>query len=109
MKAAEVIELLNSRFLVATRAKLKGAAIPSKWGTWFLIPVPNYVEASTYGPVPTREVEWIELDPIVQRPIGRLVPPQIMDHTPELLQQLAEHGISTQLVEGRIRVRLSAT
>jgi hypothetical protein len=106
MKAEEVIELLNSRFFVDTRAKLKGAVIPSKWGTWFLIPVPNYVEASTYGPVPTREVEWIELDPIVQRPIGRLVPPQIMDHTPELLQQLAEYGISTQLVQGRIRVRL---
>jgi hypothetical protein len=30
MKSEEVIELLNSRFLVATRAKLKGAAIQSK-------------------------------------------------------------------------------
>lgn len=106
MKAEEVIEALNLRFLVATRAKLKEAAIPSKWGTWFLIPVPDYVEASTYGPVPTREVEWIELDPIVQRHIGRRVPPQIIDHTPELLQQLAEHSISTQLVDGRIRVLL---
>jgi hypothetical protein len=91
---------------VATRAKLKEAAVPSKWGTWFLFPVPNYVEASTYGLVPTREVEWIELDPIVQRHIERLIPPQIMDLTPELLQQLGEHGISAQLVDGRIRILL---
>ena len=105
MTAAEAIDALTSQFRIDTRAKFKQDDTPSKWG-WFLVPVPGYVESSAYGPVPTREVEWIELDPIEQRHIGRLVPPQIIDHTPALLQHLAQHGILAQLVEGRIRVSL---
>lgn len=105
MKAEEVIDTLTSQFHIDTRAKFKQNEIPSKWG-WFLVPVPGYVESSAYGPVPTREVEWVELDPIEQRHIGRLVPPQILDHTPALLHQLAAYGISSQLVEGRIRITL---
>ena len=105
MTVAEAIDALTSQFRIDTRAKFKQDDTPSKWG-WFLVPVPGYVESSAYGPVPTREVEWIELDPIEQRHIGRLVPPQIIDHTPALLQQPAQHGILAQLVEGRIRVSL---
>lgn len=105
MTAAEAIDALTSQFRIDTRTKFKQDDTPSKWG-WFLVPVPGYVESSAYGPVPTREVEWIELDPIEQRHVGRLVPPQIIDHTPALLQQLAQHGILAQLVEGRIRVSL---
>ncbi|RZJ94003.1 MAG: hypothetical protein EOO60_03980 [Hymenobacter sp.] len=105
MKAEEVIDALTSQFRIDTRAKFKQDETPSKWG-WFLVPVPGYVESSAYGPVPTREVEWVELDPIEQRHIGRRVPPQIIDHTPALLQQLAAHGILGQVVEGRIRITL---
>jgi hypothetical protein len=108
MKAEEVIDLLTSRFAIDTRAKFRNESTPSKWG-WFLVPVPGYVESSAYGPVPIREVEWVELAPIEQGHIGRRVPPQIIDHTPELLQQLAEYGITAQLVEGRIRIMLPAT
>nr|GFC50873.1 hypothetical protein [Tanacetum cinerariifolium] len=65
------------------------------WG-WFIVPTPSYVESSAYGPVPMREVEWVEIDPIEQRHIGRLVPPLIIDHTLALIQQLAGQGISAQ-------------
>jgi hypothetical protein len=108
MKAEEAIDVLTSRFSINTRAKFRNQNTPSSWG-WFLVPVPGYVESSAYGPVPTRDIEWVELDPIEQRHIGRRVPPQIIDHTPELLQQLAVHGIPTQLLEGRIRIILLVT
>ena len=85
MKAAEAIDVLTSRFAINTRANFYNERTPSKWG-WFLGPVPGYVESSAYGPVPTRDIEWVELDPIEQRHIGRLVPPRIIDHTAELLQ-----------------------
>lgn len=103
MTPAEAIAALNSQFRLDSRAKFKHKETPSKWG-WFIIPVPGYVESSAYGPVLERTVEWVELDPIEQRRIGRLVPPQILDHTPALLQQLAVYGIQSQLVEGRIRI-----
>jgi hypothetical protein len=105
MRAEQVIDALTTRFAFDTRAKFKQDETPSKWG-WFLVPVPGYVESSAYGPVPTREVEWVEIDPIEQRHIGRRVPPQIIDHTPALLQQLAVHDIPVQMVEGRLRIVL---
>ncbi|MGI4734898.1 MAG: DUF6678 family protein [Janthinobacterium lividum] len=107
MKAAAVIDDLTSQFRLDTRAKFKQDETPSKWG-WFIVPTAGYVESSAYGPVPTREVEWVEIDPIEQQHIGRRVPPQIIDHTPALLQQLALHGILSQVVEGRIRILLEA-
>jgi hypothetical protein len=105
MKATEVIDTLTSQFHLDTRAKFKQADTPSKWG-WFIVPTAGYVESSAYGPVPSREVEWVEIDPIEQRRIGRLVPPLIIDHTPALLQQLTVHGIPAQVIEGRIRIAL---
>jgi hypothetical protein len=97
MKAEEIIDALTSQFRIDTRAKFEQDEIPSKWG-WFLVPVPGYIESSAYGSVPTREVEWVELDPIEQRHIGRRVPPHIIDHTPALLQQLAAYGIQSQAI-----------
>jgi hypothetical protein len=105
MTVAEAIDALTSQFHIDTRAKFKHDEIPSKWG-WFIIPVPGYVESSAYGPVLERTVEWVELDPIEQRRIGRLVPLQIIDHTPALLQQLAVYGMRSQVIEGRIRLML---
>jgi hypothetical protein len=105
MKAAEVIDALTTQFRLDTRAKFKQDDTPSKWG-WFLVPTAGYVESSAYGPVPSREVEWVEIDPIEQQHVGRLVPPLIIDHTPALLQQLAVHGIFAQVIEGRIRIAL---
>lgn len=105
MEATAVIDLLTTQFRLDTRTKFKHEETPSKWG-WFLVPTTGYVESSAYGPVPTREVEWVEIDPIKQKYIGRRVPPQIIDHTPALLQQLVEYGIFPQMVEGRIRITL---
>jgi hypothetical protein len=105
MKAAEAIDVLTTRFAVDTRTKFRQEHTPSRWG-WFLVPVPGYVESSAYGPLPIREVEWVEIDPIKQQHIGRLVPPKFIDYTVELLQQLAVHGVSAQVIEGRIRINL---
>jgi hypothetical protein len=73
MKAVEVIDALTTQFRLDTRAKFKQDETPSKWG-WFIVLVPGYIESSAYGPVPSWEVEWVEIDPIEQRRIGRLVP-----------------------------------
>jgi len=104
MQPEEVLVALHSAFAIATRAQLRNDALPSAWSQWVILPVPGYIEASSYGPVPLREIDWIELDPIEQRPIGRLVPAQIIDHTHALLQQFAAAGIVVQVMEAKIRL-----
>ncbi|MGY2134867.1 DUF6678 family protein [Hymenobacter sp. HD11105] len=106
MLAEEVIDILTATFRIGTRAKLHHEPAPSAWSSWFLLPVPGYIEASTYGPVPRRDIEWIELNPVEQRYIGRLVPPHILDHTEAILEQLHAQGIRAQVREGLIRLFL---
>jgi hypothetical protein len=106
MLAEEVIDMLTATYQIDTRAKLKHEEVPSRWSSLFLLPVPGYIETSSYGPVPRREIEWIELDPIEQRFIGQRVPRQILDHTEQILQQLEAHNIRAQLLDGWIRIIL---
>jgi len=106
MEAEEVVAKLTAAFPIATRAKLWHHDMPSAWSRWFILPVPGYVEASSYGPVPKGEIEWIEFDPVEIRYIGRLVPPKQIDHAPAILQQLQSQGVATQIVEGLIRIGL---
>ncbi|TGE20995.1 DUF6678 family protein [Hymenobacter metallicola] len=106
MQVEEVIDKLTATFPIATRAKLRDQHTPSAWSRWFTLPVPGYIEASTYGPVPKREIEWIELDPVEIWHIGRLVAPKHIDHTPAIYQQLQSEGVTMQMVEGLIRIAL---
>jgi hypothetical protein len=105
MQADELIHTLTTRFPVNMRAKLRQDEIPSEWGL-FLLSDPGYVESPTYGPVATRELEWIEFDPLEHRSIGRLMPLQIIDHTLAILQQLAAERIVAELTRCCIRILL---
>jgi len=106
MLPEELVNSLTNTYRIRTRAKLQEEALPSPWSTWFMLPVPGYIEAACYGPVPRGAIEWIELDPVEQRAIGRLVPPQVLDHTAAVLQQFASANIAVEWIEGRIRVML---
>ncbi|MVN78888.1 hypothetical protein GO988_21365 [Hymenobacter sp. HMF4947] len=77
MKVDEVIETLTTRFSLTTRPKFKRSVLPSGWG-WFFVPVPGYGEPSAYGPVTTRELEWVKIDLIVLQHVGRLVPRELL-------------------------------
>jgi len=106
MQVEEVIDQLTSVFPIATRAKLRNHDMPSAWAQWFILPVRGYIEASSYGPVPKREIEWIEFDPVEIWRIGRLLPPKYIDHTPAIYQRLQSEGVAMQIIEGLIRITL---
>jgi hypothetical protein len=106
MKVEEVIDKLTADFPIATRVKLWNRDTPSTWSRMFILPVRGYIEVSDYGPLPKREIEWVELDPVEIWHIGRLVPPKHIDHTPAIYQQLQSHGVAMQIVEGLIRIAL---
>ncbi|RZJ56531.1 MAG: hypothetical protein EOO55_04995 [Hymenobacter sp.] len=104
MSIEETIQDIDSAMGIAIRAKIKEDDVPSNWSRWFIIPVPGYVEASSFGPMPRREIQWLEIDPIEIKHIGRLVPPKSIDHTTDILQILDRASIVSEIIEGRIRI-----
>ncbi|GGF05969.1 DUF6678 family protein [Hymenobacter cavernae] len=89
------------------RLKLSADLEPESWGQMLISPVDNYVEIN--GPWPLREVEWIEVNPIVKKHIGRLVKPQVIDYTSRIATRLNEQCVSFSIEDGMIRVPISAS
>jgi hypothetical protein len=104
MSIEETIQDIDSAMGIAIRAKIKDDDVPSNWSRWFIIPVLGYVEASSFGPMPRREIQWLEIDPIEIKHIGRLVPAKSIDHTTDILQILDRVSIVSEIIEGRIRI-----
>lgn len=89
----------------ALRLKTKVDPEPERWGNYLIAPVPGYLEIS--GPWPVREVEWIEVNPVIVTQLGQLVKPRATDHTAELTQQLTAAGLPFTLTDdGYVRVFL---
>lgn len=61
-------------FAPAVRLKWSGDDAPTPWQPWMIIPVADYLEVGSLGPVPFREVEWVEVDPERRSEKGRLIP-----------------------------------
>jgi len=84
------------------RLKLLADLEPEPWGCMLISPVDNYVEIN--GPWPLREVEWIEIHPIVEQYIGRLVKPRLINYTDMIVTRLSERGVDFSIEDGMIRV-----
>ncbi|OON67425.1 DUF6678 family protein [Hymenobacter sp. CRA2] len=90
----------------ALRLKTKNETEPVSWGQWLGVPVPGYIEIN--GPWPVREVEWVEVNPVVTTFQGRLIPPQVADHTADLTRQLKSASLSFSVTnDGYLRILLS--
>ncbi len=59
-KWAKVLPELD-RKLVQIRLKWLFAQSPGNWSSQYFLPVDGYFEDSRQGPVPFREIEWLEL------------------------------------------------
>ncbi|QQQ00667.1 DUF6678 family protein [Lysobacter enzymogenes] len=89
------------------RVKPRGSPPPPEWTTFLIVPVPGYVESSGCGPLPFREVEWIEIDPVRVTERGRLLAPAVENLAGELLSRLTALGLQAQGGEGA-KVRVTA-
>jgi hypothetical protein len=89
-----------------TRCKIRLKAYredsATEWSGGFGLPVPGYIEVA--GPEPIKDVEWIELDPIVITHIGRLVPPKVAVVIDDIIQVLDKEVIDYEIVKGMIRI-----
>ena len=84
------------------RLKLKKHPKPEAWGNRAIIPVRTYIEV--IGPWPMREVEWLEIDPIITEHIGRLVAPRIINSFFEIEARLREAEFSYTVSDSIIRI-----
>ncbi|MCB2409567.1 DUF6678 family protein [Hymenobacter lucidus] len=107
MKAHYLIDKLNTEYKIQTRLKLFAADEVSPWASWFTVPVENYVEASTTGPYPLREVEWVEVNPFVVKTRGRLIMPHMLSYEQQIVDALEAGAIEFEQIGLVFRVYLS--
>jgi len=90
-----------------TRFRIKLLTQPdvSSWDTLVPDSPKNYVELPTLGgPVLCLEVEWLEIDPLERRKVGRLVRDRVIDHSPTLEQTLAALRLPYSKEESMLRI-----
>jgi hypothetical protein len=92
-----------------TRVKIKTESLPSAWANWFAVPVSGYVELATCGPISIKEVEWIEINPVIEVYQGRLVKNKMLDNTDFVLKSLKKENIRFEINFGLIRVAIRDT
>ena len=82
---------------------------PTRWGDSVFIPTSHYLETGSLGPVPMREVEWVEVDTIEIRYVGRLARELLIDHADNLIQVCSEKAIKFQQIEQFLRFAYLST
>ncbi|WP_394538434.1 hypothetical protein PRJ39_22380 [Lysobacter enzymogenes] len=106
MQWSEVVTVVRE---VRLKARVKPrCSPPPEWTTFLSVPVPGYVESSSCGSLPFREVEWIEIDPVRVSEHGRRLPRAVDNLARELLSRLAALGVQAQRGEGA-KVRVTAS
>lgn len=75
----------------------------SDWGR-FCLPVPNVVEPLSFGPVEFREIEWLEVDPIVSERRGALVDDLEIDLSARIEKFLRGSKMVWKFVDGKYQL-----
>lgn len=103
MQWDEIVAIVRELRLKA-RVKPRGREPSPEWTTFLIVPVPGYVESSGCGPLPFREVEWIEIDPVRVSERGLRVPPAVENLAGPLLSRLAALGVQAASEGAKVRV-----
>jgi|GEM_PF-2022639 len=102
--AAQVIKNLELK----CRVKAVDANV-SDWSPIIFQPVESHYEGKGFGPMPGKEIEWIDIDPVVVRWRGRLVPDLKKDKKQMLIAALSGQKIVFEDFGEFIRVNAVAS
>ncbi len=67
-------------------------------------PVPGYIEVGSLGPVPMREVEWVEVQSTETQYRGRLVGDRLVDHSSALRARFADSSLRYESIAQGFRI-----
>ena len=87
------------------RVKTIGSDEISQWG-WLVIREDFHIESEWHEPVPMWEVEWIEIDPIIEEEIAPDLPTEWVNDTDFLCGKLRSKGADFSIVNKYIRVKI---
>jgi len=99
-KALVELRKCQARF----RLKLLTDSEVSPWDSIVPDSPENYIELPAVGPVLCLEVEWLDIDPIERRRVGRLVPDQLIDHTKSIERTVASLSLPYSKEESFLRI-----
>ncbi len=88
------------------RLKIKNESLDATWSNWLTQPSDNYIEAETQGPYSMNDIEWVEINPVEKRAVGRLVPEKEFDHSSAIIKLLEDLAFPFMLTDGIISVYL---
>ena len=77
----------------------------SVWmGLWIPFSNSTHFDSAEVGPFKTFSIEWLEIDPVVETPRGKLLEPERVNNGPEIERRLKEVNVPYDWVEGYIRI-----
>jgi hypothetical protein len=88
----------------AIRVKWSRDKEPTGWNPWIIIPSDSYLETGGLGPIPFREVEWIEIDPTHKAVRGQLISSESSDFRASIVAALTNAGIRYSVMGENFRV-----
>jgi hypothetical protein len=105
MSKLRVLAIFLQQLHCQVRLKREAYAIPEEWAGGIGLPVRSYIEL--HGPWPFREIEWLEINPIVLEHIGLLVKLKQHNYLENITSYLKSEGISHSIDEGVVRIPFS--
>lgn len=101
----DFIHLLNKK-RYTYRLKINNEPLTGEWSNWLIHPCDSYLEVECQGPYAINKIEWIDINPVIKKKIGRLMPEETEDLTNALLAFLENAGINYSIIDKIIRLTL---
>ncbi|WP_459213105.1 DUF6678 family protein [Aquimarina rhabdastrellae] len=76
----------------------------SEWVNSFEFPTKGYIEIPTVGPIKITQWEWLEINSIQKKVIGRLTPVKEVNHSLEVKRSLDEGKIVYKETSGGYKI-----
>jgi len=102
----EEISKLVGTYSVLIRVVFKDGSV-SDWSKWMTFPSPGYGEITRHGPFQFRDVEFIEINPIEIRTMGKRVSEKSIDHSKKLIENLQYLNIDHKQSSDLIRITIT--
>jgi len=95
-----------SEYQLKSRLKLYSNHEPTNWNDWLTEPSKEYFDFGS-EPVKFNEVEYVEINCLVNKKTGRLVPNQLLDKGNVIEEHLINNAILfSELENGIFRIKL---
>ena len=84
------------------RFKIKNQTLDGRWSNWLGRPSDTYIEAEAQGTYSKDHIEWIEINPVEKRVVGKFIPEKEFDHSEEIIKLLEALAFPFMLTDGII-------